>query len=438
MKSKQSYEITIVLVLLFSSLVAMNSKIYNKVLNQQEIENSEKLKRSGQWIVSNIHVNNNWTAVNTTYDWCTYKNGYYVIENVSITGVVGISGIHIENTTENFIVRNCQIIEGIKLLRTKGGKIINNTIYFGYPGQWGVSRIGLFMKNCSDTIIRENYLNDTYSGSYRTIYGYLMQQCHNITIEANFLFTVRNPYDGFFRGIYLTEDKGNGNSKTINNTICGFDLGIETTVTKFNQFYNNNLYDCRIGLSISGVNQVISNNIIKCGGVRTPGRPHWGVYLGSSNSTLFGNKISEADWGIGIYDANDNIINNNSIQNISEHGMYVEGSNFNIIKNNSLQEMRGHGMYILESNYNNITNNEIQKAGQIGIYLDTCSYTTINGNYISYNLNCIVEINCHGNIIEDNSCIHIPSIFGYYPMLIIGILLMTTIVFIKFKLKKSK
>lgn len=407
MKSKKFLKISIFFIVLLFFVSSTNSILsdqgnYNfKGISPRTIGDFNKLKHSSYWTLPNIHITN-WTTTNMTYDWCNYENGYYIIENVSITGVDGKNGIRIENTTENFIIRNCQINEGVQLWRVKSGQIINNTIYFGYSYGLGVgNQIAIYMNYCSNTTIRNNFINDTYSGSFNLIYGFLMYLCNNITLVENYLFTFNNRYS---RGVSL---QGGDHIKVINNTIHNFDIGIDNHAVKLSKVIYNNVYNSRNGIIVHGNNHIISNNTIKNSLLR-------GIYSFGSNHSIFNNKLVENERGIEVRRASYNIICNNSIQDSSDYGIYFE-----------------------ESNYNNITNNNIQKSEKYGIYLESSNHSIITGNYITYKIGCIKEVNCYGNFISDNVCIKIPGlIFGYYPLLVLGILSMTIFLIIKFKLKK--
>ncbi|MFX0073622.1 MAG: right-handed parallel beta-helix repeat-containing protein [Candidatus Hermodarchaeota archaeon] len=407
MKSKKTDKISIFTIFLLFSLVSTylylnyNTNIDFKSSSQESIEAFDNLKHSNQWTLPNIYITN-WSIANKTHDWVIYEDGYYIIENVSITGINGIYGIHIENTTESFIIRNCRINEGVQLLRAESGELINNTIYLFY--EEFIHKNGISLDFCSNIIIGDNRLDDVYDENYYFIHGFLISRSKNITIKENTLSIIGNSTFPEPKGISV---ESSSNIEIINNTICGFEIGIdldrditECTVIE-NQIYNSQ----RNGLFVTGNNHTISKNIVKNSRV--------GVLFFASNSMLFDNKISEVESGIRTYNAYNNIIDSNSIQHVSEYGIHAE-----------------------ESNLNNITNNIIQNAGEVGIYLDFCHYNLIIGNYIAYNLRCIVEeINCYENIISDNVCIELLDIPGYYPLLILGILIVITFIFINFKIK---
>ena len=120
----------IFLLFFLSSVISKSNnqtRIISTLKSPQSFESTEEindLKYSTYWTLPNIYITN-WTETNKIYDWCNYKNGHYIIENVTITGVSGKNGIYVRNTTESFIIRNSQVSEGISLLRASNGKFIN-------------------------------------------------------------------------------------------------------------------------------------------------------------------------------------------------------------------------------------------------------------------------------------------------------------------------
>lgn len=408
MKSKKFLKISIFfIVLLFfvssTSSILTDQVNYNfKGNSPRSIGDFNKLKHSSYWTLPNINITN-WTTTNMTYDWCNYENGYYIIENLTITGVNGKNGIHIENTTENFIIRNCQISEGISLVRVSNGHFINNTISFGqaYPTHT-VIKIGIYMGHCFNSTIKNNFINGTSDWLCSAIMMYI---CNNIIIDENKLCS--NDYHAQIRSHGLDIQGGCENSRVINNTIFNNDYGISATQSYLCEINENRISNSLYGIRVSGNNYTISNNTIKNSDVN-------GIFLGGFNNSVFNNKLDENDIGIKVR-ASYNIISNNTIQNYNDYGLYFE-----------------------ESNYNIISNNTIQKSELYGIYLESSNHSFITGNFITYKIGCIKENNCFGNFIEDNICIKIPrTIFGYYPLLILGFLIMTAFLIVKFNLRKK-
>ena len=424
MKSKKSPKIALFAILLFSSLVITCSKLsdiidYDFNNNSQKITGEyNKLKPSIQWTVPYIHINNNWTIANMTYDWCNYKNGHYIIENVSITGgVYAKNGIHIENTTENFIIRNCHIDDGVSLIRVQGGHLINNTLFFGQAYYTGTDiRTGVYMIKCNNITLRDNFLNDTFTDYFAAKYGFLMYDCNNITAADNdfSIFDITGSGDiKYSEGIAVQEFYGSKNIVLINNTIQQFGIGISITpqVTDCKVVENHILNSKFSGIYISGNNHLVSNNSIR-------------NYYDSSS-------LYSMDRGISVTGSNNSIFWNEIVR--AELGIKISHGGYNNVYNNTIQESRDYGIFLEESNYNKMINNLILKSGRYGMYLDSINHSIITGNTISSVYGCITEINCYGNIIEDNICIQIPFIFGYYPILLIGILLISTFLLIKSK-----
>lgn len=353
---------------------------YNTNVNMpqkmEEIGEFNNLKYSSYWTVPNINITN-WTTTNKTYDWCNYENGYYIIENVTITGVPGKNGILIINTTENFIIRNCQINEGISLWRVSNGRIINNNISLGQAYLTGMTiKIGIYMGLCLNFTIKHNIINGTayYSSAI------MLYICNNIKISENTISN--NDYIGSLSSIGL-DIQGTEKIMVINNTIFNGDHGVRIDGNN-HTISNNTIKNCYCGLSLRGLNYLIHNN------------------------KLYNNRI----------------------------GVRARAS-YSTFSNNFIQHFNDYGFYFEESNYNIISNNSIQKPGKYGIYLKNSNHSSITGNYITCKVSCIVEIDCYGNIFSNNICRKTPElIFGYYPWMVLGILIITTLIILKIKLKE--
>ncbi len=103
------------MVLLVIGLVFPSILTFNFNFNKKHEPNIVYPKASGGYTESFIHIDgsipNNWSDTESLNEWCIFKNGYYIIENVTInasnspTG----SGILIENSFFDFIIRNCTV-----------------------------------------------------------------------------------------------------------------------------------------------------------------------------------------------------------------------------------------------------------------------------------------------------------------------------------------
>jgi len=135
---------------------------------------------AGAYTEARIHVNNNWSATNITYDWCNYQNGFYIIENVTIDADDSGSAILINNTIDYFIIRNCTTIEagsgfdaGIKLIDVENGIITNNNCSEN-------TYAGIRLDDCKNiTITNNDFIDNQFNGIYA------WNGCYNITVFNN-------------------------------------------------------------------------------------------------------------------------------------------------------------------------------------------------------------------------------------------------------------
>jgi parallel beta-helix repeat protein len=88
-------------------------------------------------ITRTVHVDGNWSAVRSTYPWCSGAGtaaNPYVIENLYMNCHGLRTGIIIEHATEHFIVRNCAVLNaetngsGIWVQFADNGEISGNTV----------------------------------------------------------------------------------------------------------------------------------------------------------------------------------------------------------------------------------------------------------------------------------------------------------------------
>ncbi|MFX1385220.1 MAG: hypothetical protein ACFFBP_22630, partial [Promethearchaeota archaeon] len=164
--------------IMINSLIGENTLINE--ISERKDETREIIpvrtpKKAGYWPENFLHVNNNWTLTNNTYNWCSGKGTQedpYIINDVIIDAGGTNIGILIENTREWFEIRNCTIKNseiGIKVLNATNFRIINTTIYNingldgingvsnsgqdGTNGTNGTEAIGILLSNCTDCII---------------------------------------------------------------------------------------------------------------------------------------------------------------------------------------------------------------------------------------------------------------------------------------------
>ena len=176
MKNKCKIKITIIVLGVIFTLSTISS--FNIIGDQgnndgtieiQDETNLRSPKLSVTYIESFIHIDDNWTET-LVKPWCTFVNGLYVIEYVTIdaSGSPTGSGIFINNSkNEYFIIRNCTVYNagsgtddaGIRLEYTNNGNLIN-------IDSTNNNRHGIYLhNNCDNNTISNCRVNDnTWAG----------------------------------------------------------------------------------------------------------------------------------------------------------------------------------------------------------------------------------------------------------------------------------
>ena len=367
MKSKTRY---VILIFVLSLNILFPAMEFNSTINES-IEPIKFPKQSAGFDVSFIHVDGNWTDT-TSYDWCYFESGYYIIENVTIdasnspTG----SGILINNSKNDyFIIRNCMVFNaddiffdsGIWMENTNNGTIFNN--------DFSDNNLGIYLIGCEKNNIMDNTVNNNgYNGIY------LDTDCFNNNITGN---TANNNIYGI--QLYRNCDY---NNVSLNNVAFNEDYGIylnsHTSSCDNNLLVNNIVNDNnRYGIYFTqdnNENSVINNTIFN--------NLYAGVYVHRGHyNNLTGNVIYENEVGIDLADCDNMIITDNTVNNNLQIGIIVQyNSDNNVVKNNTVNQ------------------------NDLGIRLDNCDYNNVTGNILYGNNWCIYETDCIGNIIEYNDC----------------------------------
>ncbi|TFG13058.1 MAG: hypothetical protein EU531_10045, partial [Promethearchaeota archaeon] len=281
-------------ILLFQSISIKTSWfINNETIKLEEIES---IRGSDFWVLPRIHIDANWSATASTYDWCTglgSSSNPYIIENVTIDAQNSGSCIYIESTSDYFIIQNCTLTNSqaspnaaIRLDVVSNGKILENNITNN-----GGRAISVYVGN--NILIEDNYIENngygvslTYGNNNKVINNYI----EDSDLHGIFLWNSDNNiiidnevnhcgYFGVYHGIYVSES---GNPST-NNTIR-------------NNYVHNNRGS--------------------------------GIYVDSSNNnTIFGNIIeNNLDYGVYLDDSDDVNIIGNKIQGNSDGCISIQSS----------------------------------------------------------------------------------------------------------------
>jgi parallel beta-helix repeat protein len=370
-KLKTIVLITIEIFFVLGLLITINPSLSTSNNNVIKIDN-EKLKLSE--LSEKIYIINNsgWVDFRNAGN-CTGSGTYsdpYIIENLKIdAGGVG-SPIWVENSNVYFIIKNCSVYNshwGPDLTFDAGIRLLN------------VNNSQLIGNNCTS-----NYVGiDLNSG------------CYNNTITGNIV----NTNGG---GILLCDN--------LNNTVSG-------------NIVNNNLW--------SGIYLLGSNYTIVSGNTINENKMH-GIQMSWShnNRIISGNTINENKMvGIRLEGDYNNTLSRNTINNNNWRGIELIDSTYITISENILNNNNESGIIFFQSNYNTISGNTA-KNNTYGIILFQSNYNTIMGNTLIGNDECIFELDCQGNVIQDNVCSLAPSL-NYFPIILtISITIVVISVFI--------
>ena len=163
---------------------------------------------------------------------------------------------------------------------------------------------------------------------------------------------------------------------------------------------DNILTSGEIGISVNNCN----NNIIYDNTIDD--NSGHGIFLNNSdNNEITYNIITDNSNGIFGYSSSSNTIQDNpSIISNDINGIFMnETSNLNTIKNNNISNNIGNGVFLSDHcNYNNVSLNDIYKNRDSGARIENSSYNTIYDNSIINNYNYGVLIVGSGNTLVYN------------------------------------
>ena len=348
---------------------------YNFTSSNKDITNSNTPRSSAGYILPYIHIDgsiaNNWTDT-LTEPWCSFVDGIYVIENVTIdaTGSNRGYGILINNSINvKFIVRNCTIINsrhsffdsGIRLENTHNGTIIDNNCSNNYQG--------IYVKNSARINISRNIANGNQINGI-----YLDKNCHNNNITGN------SVNDNLF-GIQLVTNCDNNNI-TLNTVTKSGDYGV---------FVNNYLDSCD--------NNILLNNSVK-------ESDKFGIYIldDNNNNHVINNTISESsESGICLVTCHNIDVQRNHVSN-NNRGIYLQDCDNGDITRNNINNNVEIGIYLYYNSDGNLIKNNSITQNDLGIALQQSDLNNITGNSLIENSWCIFETDSTGNIITFNIC----------------------------------
>ena len=314
------------------------------------------IKKSGFYTLTYLvidelgHGNYTWAEA-LGQDWCRYKDGTYIIENITIDGknLLNRPCIEIRNSDVQFLIKNCTLsypggspgspTAALKLENVSNGRIENNTCRYSY--------YGIFLNNSVNINVTEN---DACYCSFREIY---LLNSNNSIISSN---SIRH-LGASSSGVYFYNSNDN---QIINNYITDCNQGVYTLSSKNIYIYNNTLVNSNfngIYMDNGHDSEIVNNNISK--------NEQYGIQVSNSDDmTIIGNEISYNGQD-GDYD-----------------GIYMNMCDKNVFTSNIISYNTRKGMRILYCNDNDINGNTISLNEDCGIDINDFSYNnTIYNNY---------------------------------------------------------
>jgi len=278
--------------------------------------------RNFRVLIIKIFSNADFTAQNGVTSGSGTAADPYIIENWVIDARSS-HGIWIENTTANFIIRNCTIengssYNGIYLENVKNGKIENCHLRKNY--------IGIFLSDSTNNVIKNSWIENNYEHNIK-----LFRSDNNQIIDDNLYVSI---FSLFSYDIFL---ENSHNNKIENNHVGGRE-----------DFWN------------------------------------YGIYLSNAeNNYIFGN-IVENIGGISLYSSENNTLENNYLENCLGYGISLSHSENNLIQRN-LVENSTYGIYLSNSENNRLLNNISRNNSIWGIYLGSSGGSYFRNNIFENN-----------------------------------------------------
>jgi len=444
-----------VILIVLAFLISLTSIFFLKIFfSQPIIVRNYRVKQQAEnysILPYKIHINNNWSLTNSTYDWCSgsgTSNNPYVIENVTIDGEGLGSCVLIQNSVDYFRIENCIIYNSGSNSGDAGIKFVNVTYGTLHKNNCSNNNYGISLSSSNQNNLSDNTANDN------SVAGIDLSFCDNNIISTNILS---------FNQVGLSI-KGKTNNIIQNIVISNAVRGIDGYDCEDSNFLNNNIYNSNDGIFMEfSNNYYISNNELKYNdnGLYLYGchngnvtnnlineNRNYGVQLvggstnlisnnelnynnigllldRSSDNSIIINSINEnINNGMNLVHSDSNYISNNDI-NRNENGLYSQRSNTNNLANNLIKENRNYGIHLHHSNNNSVKSNTID-YNKVGLSIRTSNYNNIFMNNFRYNLKAYeVVFSSVGNVFSDNQIVSYPNfqiLLFLIPFLIISLI----------------
>ncbi|MGY5879175.1 MAG: right-handed parallel beta-helix repeat-containing protein [Candidatus Thorarchaeota archaeon] len=321
----------------------------------------------------------------------------FILEGWNIS-TFGQDGIHIQDTTLYFTIRNCWVSSGsrdtydaIEIDNAALGTVnISNTVCVG-------SYQGIDLDECENSTIINNQF-------YENRYGIWAQYC------GGSLFYNNTSNDNVYYGIYVT----NSQYSNITENICcynnwndkygsshGMGRGLYVKNCQDSIIYNNtcinNEYD---GIIVTGcARSVIEFNNIN-------GGHYFGIYLGTSPDCIIANNTATETSDIGIYasESANVVVADNTVMRNENGGFHVTHCSSANITDNVMKEdgLSVYGNTVSDYESMTISGNSIN-GKPFGFFLNAV------GNIVSADYGQVLLVNCTNTLVMNQNCSYATS-----------------------------
>jgi len=273
-------------------------------------------KTSDYWNLNgSLIIDNNWSDTASAYNWCYSKDGYYIIENVTLDAMYSGNGITIKNSNDPFIIRNCSVYNSsltlppdfraaIFLDTVSNGSILSNDL-----SNNGMN--GVFLQNCYNITIANNTINNIFMFGVYSYSSDLIRISHNNLSDNQAGFML---WEGDYQEV-------------IENNIMNYSYaGIMMSYANFTKVHKNVFYNGTVnslGIYIRSDNCTISENEVNMNGMK-------GIFVRGKYNNITSNTVKNSSIGIHIEDSGatpsiknrfiGNIITNNGRGILTENG----------------------------------------------------------------------------------------------------------------------
>jgi len=360
----------------------------------------------------------NFTPANGVVGGSGTEDDPYIIENWVIDASKN-HGIHIQNTTRYFVIRNVVVenggssYDGIYLENVRNGRVANVIC--------NKNRFGIHLHDSDNNVLTNNTVENNWIGIY-------LSYSDNNTLESNIVENNKGP------GISLHSSSHNTLSgNTARNNPVGISLFdsdnvfIENNLVE-NSFYcdihiwgltnatlrRNRMFSNRAGLDISGDSlehfmlDIDNSNLVEAGPV---------LYLKGENNLVI-DQDNAVGW-LGLVNC-DNILvrnlrletvmfafsTNSRVENItaenSTFGVVLMYSDNNTLSGNIVNNCLT-GIFLYSSSHNILSGNTVENNGLAGIPLSSSSHNTLSGNIVKNSWDGISLYSSSYNILSGNT-----------------------------------